>query len=101
MDNSLERVTAEYSTIDPEKQGDMHASFMKKAAIATTITVFLANFRNFIVKRYERHMGGDILKVTLRRVLLAPVNTFFDITPVGKILKIFQDEINIFRNHLF
>jgi ABC-type multidrug transport system fused ATPase/permease subunit len=46
-------------------------------------------------------MGGDILKVTLRRVLLAPVNTFFDITPVGKILKIFQDEINIFRNHLF
>jgi ABC-type multidrug transport system fused ATPase/permease subunit len=46
-------------------------------------------------------MGGDMLKTTLRKVLLAPVNTFFDVTPVGKILKIFQEEINIFRNHLF
>ena len=46
-------------------------------------------------------MGSEIVKTTLRKVLLAPVNLFFDVTPVGKILKIFQDEINIFRNHLF
>lgn len=46
-------------------------------------------------------MGSEIVKSTLKKVLLAPVNLFFDITPVGKILHIFQDEINIFRNHLF
>ena len=100
-DNYCERVSAEYAAIDPEKQADAHSAYMKTAAIATTVTVVLGNFRNLVVKRHERHMGGDILKVTLKRVLLAPVNTFFDVTPVGKILKIFQEEINIFRNHLF
>ena len=100
-DNYCERVSAEYAAIDPEKQADAHSAYMKTAAIATTVSVGLANFRNLVVKRHERHMGGDILKVTLKRVLLAPVNTFFDVTPVGKILKIFQEEINIFRNHLF
>lgn len=74
---------------------------MRKAAIATTISVLLANVREVVVKRHERHMGGDIVKVTLRRVLFAPVNTFFDVTPIGKILKIFQEEINIFRDRMF
>lgn len=100
-DNHCERVSAEYAAIDPADQADAHSAYMKRAAIATTVTVFLGNLRNLVVKRHERHMGGDILKVTLNRVLLAPVNTFFDVTPVGKILKIFQEEINIFRNHLF
>ena len=46
-------------------------------------------------------MGTEIVSSTLRKVLLAPVNLFFDITPVGKILNIFQSEIHIFRHHLF
>jgi len=32
---------------------------------------------------------------------MAPVNLFFDVTPVGKILKIFNEEINIFKGQLF
>ena len=74
---------------------------MRKAAFFSLIAVVLAQVRHYFVQRHHRHLGADILKTTLKRVLLAPVNTFFDITPVGKILRIFQDEINIFRNHLF
>ena len=35
-------------------------------------------------------------RVTLRRILLAPVNTFFDVTPMGKIMNIFMDDLNVF-----
>ena len=73
---------------------------MKKAAIATTFSVLLANVREIIVKRFDRNIGGGVLKDTLRKVLFAPVNTFFDVTPIGKILKIFQQEINIFREEM-
>ena len=42
-----------------------------------------------------------MVQSTLEKVLLAPVNLFFDVTPVGKILKIFNEEINIFRGQIF
>ena len=42
-----------------------------------------------------------MVKKTLNKVLLAPVNLFFDVTPVGKILKIFNEEIHIFRGQLW
>ena len=94
-------MNAEYAIIDPEHQADAHQAYMRKAAFFSLIAVILAQLRGFGEQRYQRHLGADILKTTLKRVLLAPVNTFFDITPVGKILRIFQDEIHIFRRHLF
>ena len=74
---------------------------MKTLAFYSIGAILLGNIRNLYVKRKERHMGSKIVKETLSHVLMAPVNLFFDVTPVGKILKIFQEEINIFRNHLF
>lgn len=62
---------------------------MKKAAFYGCVAVFLGNLRNYFVKRHERHMGNRIVNDTLSHVLMAPVNLFFDVTPVGKILKIF------------
>lgn len=94
-------MNAEYSNIDPSKQHDEHTAFMYKAALCCLLQVFLAQFRHLVAKRRERYMGSGIVKETLAKVLVAPVNLFFDVTPVGKILKIFQEEINIFRNHLF
>ena len=34
--------------------------------------------------------------VTLKRILLAPVNIFFDVTPLGKIMRIFTEDLNVF-----
>lgn len=39
-------------------------------------------------------------KKTLKRVLLAPVNIFFDVTPVGKILNIFTSKMNVFYGEI-
>ena len=37
---------------------------------------------------------------TLKRILLAPVNMFFDVTPIGKILGIFSDDITVFYGRI-
>ena len=46
-------------------------------------------------------MSSHIVTETLGRVLQAPVNLFFDVTPIGQIINIFQSEINVFQNELF
>ena len=100
-DNYVERINAEFSVVDPEKQQDLFSTFMTYLAWCTLLQVLMRQLRGWGERRTQRHMGSEIVKTTLEKVLLAPVNLFFDITPVGKILKIFQDDIHIFRNHLF
>ncbi len=34
-------------------------------------------------------------------VIKAPINLFFDVTPLGKIIQIFSKDINIFSDRLF
>ena len=41
-------------------------------------------------------MGREIHLSTLRKILLAPINLFFDVTPIGKILQIFTKDMNVF-----
>ena len=62
---------------------------MYRAAFYTTAAILLSQFRCYFQEKWKRNLGSGILKDTLKKVLLAPVNTFFDITPVGKILRIF------------
>ena len=52
--------------------------------------------RHIVFDRFKRSIGKDVHRVTLRRVLLAPVNTFFDVTPLGKIVNIFMSNLHVF-----
>ena len=45
-------------------------------------------------------MGVEIFESTLEKILMAPVNLFFDVTPLGKILQIFTDDMNVFRGEI-
>ena len=45
----------------------------------------------FVYEKVEKSMGRDVHNNLLKRILLAPVNLFFDVTPIGKILNIFGD----------
>ena len=38
----------------------------------------------------------NVHKETLKTVLLAPINLFFDVTPLGKIIAIFTEDLNVF-----
>ena len=53
----------------------------------------LTKIKEIIFQRVKRSIGTDVHKLTLRRVLLAPVNTFFDVTPLGKIINIFMSNL--------
>lgn len=48
----------------------------------------------------KRYMSAGVMKTTLGRILRAPVNLFFDITPIGKIMKIFNEDINVFQHQI-
>ena len=46
-------------------------------------------------------MGQGAHKRLLERVMKAPSNLFFDITPIGKIFSRFSGDIEVFRGRLF
>lgn len=95
-----EKINAEYANEDPEQQANEQLAYLRKSGLFTVLCVFMGTFNSLMMRWVGRRIGQGIFKETLRKVLLAPVNTFFDVTPVGKILKIFQEEINIFNEGL-
>lgn len=100
-ENYKQSVDAEFAIIEPELQASKHSEYLWNAFIVSTIGIILQEVRNFVVRRYESRMAKGMIQKTLERVLLAPVNLFFDVTPVGKILEIFQEKMNVFRGCLF
>lgn len=48
----------------------------------------------------NKSLGVEIHRKTLLKIFLAPVNLFFDITPIGKILKIFTDDMHVFQGRM-
>lgn len=79
----------DFASVDPEKQADLHSSFLKQTFFVSLFAVFINNITDFIFQDFKRKMGRDIHHSTLRKIMLAPVNLFFDVTPIGKILQIF------------
>lgn len=45
-------------------------------------------------------MGSDVVRSSLEKILMAPVNLFFDVTPLGKILQIFTEDINVLKGEI-
>ena len=56
----------------------------------------IGNIRDFVFTKMKIQVGRDVHKETLRQVLKAPINIFFDVTPVGKILTIFNRNMLVF-----
>ena len=69
---------------------------MSRIATISVVSLVLDKAREILFQKTKRSIGRDVHRVTLRRVLLAPVNIFFDVTPLGKIIKIFMDDLNVF-----
>ena len=69
---------------------------MSRIALISIVSLVMNKCREILFQKTKRSIGRDVHRVTLRRVLLAPVNIFFDVTPLGKIIKIFMDDLNVF-----
>ena len=54
--------------------------------------------KDYVVDRRNHKIGQKIRRDTLKKILYAPVNLFFDVTPIGKILEIFNGDIHVFEH---
>lgn len=73
---------------------------MQTLAAVSLVGLALGTARDLLMTRMKRRVGANVHKETLERVLLAPVNIFFDVTPVGKILNIFTRSMNVFYGEI-
>ena len=62
--------------------------------------MIFGNIRDLVLQRMKKTIGRGVHKDTLRQVLKAPVNIFFDVTPVGKILNIFTRNMMVFYGQI-
>ena len=81
-----EGVSQEWSDAPPEVQSSQYSQFMTRIALFSILNIMLDKVRDIVFQKTKRVICKDVHRVTLRSVLLAPVNTFFDVTPIGKIV---------------
>ena len=89
-------VQQEWSDATPEEQISQYTFYMSRMAIISFVSLVMYKIREIMFQKTKRKIGRDVHRVTLKRVLLAPVNIFFDVTPLGKIVKIFMEDLNVF-----
>lgn len=89
-------LTFEWSDASPEEQASKYTEYTSRIAFVGLLGLVLHKIKDIIFTKVKRAIGRDVHRVTLRRVLLAPVNTFFDVTPLGKIVNIFMSNLNVF-----
>ena len=70
---------------------------MKISLLSTIVLVFLTTAFSLADRKMDRKIGQGIVIFTLQKVLQAPINLFFDVTPIGKILSIFDEDVHIFQ----
>ena len=95
-----QRAQQEYAAVDPEQQAELHSYYMKKIAIVVTLNILIHNIKDMWMQRKRRNMGKDMKRTTLQKILEAPVNLFFDVTPIGKILEIFHSDLRVFHGEM-
>ena len=78
----------------------MLTKHMGKLASVGFTGLALMTLYDVMLTLMKRKFGGGVHKQTLRQILLAPVNNFFDVTPIGKILNIFTRNMNVFYGEL-
>lgn len=61
---------------------------------------FLGLVLNTVFERFfdwrKTVIRHSVHRETLKSVLLAPINLFFDVTPLGKIIAIFTEDLEVF-----
>ena len=94
------RLNSEFATVNQEDQQARYSDFMWILFIASVIRILIETILNFLLARLKQNMGVRIHQDTLEKIIFAPVNLFFDITPIGKVLRIFTGDISVFKGTL-
>ena len=95
-----QHLTNSWSEVSPEEQTARYTEYMQTMAFVGMFGLVFGNIRDLVLQRMKKTIGRGVHKDTLRQVLKAPVNTFFDVTPVGKILNIFTRNMMVFYGQI-
>ena len=93
-------VSQEWADSSAEAQAEQYSSYMTKLALISIVGFTLRTVHAHVFDQRRRAIGRDVHKETLQRILLAPVNKFFDVTPIGKIMQIFTEDLNVFYGRI-
>ena len=61
------------------------------------LKIMVDTFTSFKFSETMCKISEKAHQTSLAKVLSAPVNNFFDVTPIGKVLRIFNEDMNVFQ----
>ena len=67
----------------------------------SVLSLVLKTIYSYWCAQNNRKVGFVVEKETLTKIIFAPVNLFFDITPLGKIYQIFINEMHAIYGEAF
>ena len=100
LDKYQQSLLQYWANSSPEEQLETFYDQMKTIICTSYVLLFLRVVRDFCMDMKKKHIGRNMHKKILRKVLQAPVNLFFDVTPIGKILSIFNGDLDVFYGEI-
>lgn len=91
-----ERASQEWAAATPEEQYNDYNSHMLRIGGLSILGMILHSIKDMYDQKRRRETGNGVHKATLKQILLAPINLFYDVTPIGKIMQIFQGDLRVF-----
>ena len=84
----------QFADTDPQTQSDEYSRFMKQVFAIAALNIFFHQVKEYWLFSQKRSISHGIVSKTMKSIFAAPVNLFFDVTPIGKILQIFNEDMN-------
>ena len=84
-----------------EDQQENFASHTFNMAKYAFIGAFINLFVEMYMSKKSKEMGRGVHHALFSKVMNAPINLFFDVTPVGKVFSRFSRDINVFNGAIF
>ena len=93
-------VSQSWADSSPEDQSRYYFENMTTITYISFGTLILRTIKDHVFQIRRKEIGRDIHKETLKKILHAPVNNFFDVTPIGKIMTIFSEDLPVFYGRI-
>ena len=93
-------VSQSWADLSPEDQSRYYFENMTTITYISFGTLILRTIKDHVFQIRRKEIGRDIHKETLKKILHAPVNNFFDVTPIGKIMTIFSEDLPVFYGRI-
>ena len=89
-------MTQQWADLPAEEQVSDYSYYMIKIAWISFLGLVLDTLYERLYDWRKTVIRHSVHKETLKTVLLAPINLFFDVTPLGKIIAIFTEDLDVF-----